>query len=93
MHADTFDALGSRLIQSHPYGFTQKMEADGWYRVRWKQLAPIDPPLEQFALVFGDILYNLRASLDYIVWQLVEVNGATPTSSTSFPCVRDSMTS
>ena len=59
--------------------------------VRWKQQAPVDPPLEQFALVYGDMLYNLRACLDYIVWQLVEVNGVTPTKFTSFPCVRDSV--
>jgi hypothetical protein len=57
---------------------------------RWRAMAGIGsagnsrlrfPPLEQFALIFGDMLYNLRASLDYIVWQLVEVNGATLTGA------------
>lgn len=66
------------------------MESDGWYRLRWKLQAPL-PPLEQFALIFGDMLYNLRASLDYIVWQLVEVNGATLDWRTAFPCIKNSV--
>jgi hypothetical protein len=37
------------------------------------------------------MLYNLRASHDNIVWQLVEVNGAIPDWRTAFPCVKNSV--
>lgn len=32
----------------------------------------------EVTLIVSDILYNMRASLDYLVWQLVLANGATP---------------
>ncbi len=37
------------------------------------------------------MLYNLRASLDYIVWQLVLANNKIPDAgNTGFPCIRNS---
>jgi len=49
--------------------------------VRW------NPPTE-LSLINGDIWYNLRSSLDYLVWQLVLRCGGEPTNRTAFPCVK-----
>lgn len=45
-------------------------------------------PLEWSGLL-GDIVHNLRASLDYLAWQLVLANDGTPSTSTQFPVCWD----
>jgi hypothetical protein len=42
------------------------------------------PPL-RLSVIFGDLLHNLRSSLDHIAWQLVLTNGGTPNKKTRFP--------
>jgi len=61
------------------------LDADGVYRVRFAQA---DTPPADLALPLGDMLGNLRAALDYLVWQLVLVNGGTPTTRSAFPVIR-----
>lgn len=39
----------------------------------------------QWQLLLGDITHNLRASLDYLAWKTVELDGGVPDHSTSFP--------
>jgi hypothetical protein len=46
-----------------------------------------DPVPPRFGAVIGDILTNLRATLDHLAWQLVLRYGGIPTDSTSFPIV------
>ncbi len=75
MHAGAFDVLGKNLVNSHPYRLTGQVESDDWYRLRWKLQDPL-PPLEQFASS-SVTCSTTSASLDYIVWQLIDVNGAT----------------
>jgi hypothetical protein len=43
-----------------------------------------DPPPELSAVV-GDCLFNLRCVLDYLIWQLVLINGGEPSRSNMFP--------
>ena len=52
---------------------------------RWiyRGVAP-DIPIE-WAIRSGEILYNLRSALDYLVWQLVLDNKDEPTRVTQFP--------
>jgi hypothetical protein len=40
-----------------------------------------EPPRTEFALIFADMLYNLRAALDHLVWQLVIANNNDPSLS------------
>ena len=47
-----------------------------------------EPPLEELALIFSDILGNLRSTLDYLVWQLVLLGGRKPGRQTAFPVVK-----
>jgi len=49
-------------------------------------LPAIDP---EWALEIGEVLYQLRSALDHLAWQLVELNGSSPSEQTQFP-IRDS---
>lgn len=54
-------------------------------RLRFKVLR--QPPLK-LAAIAGDVVHNLRSSLDYIIEELVKKNGHTPTFQHQFPiCV------
>jgi len=46
---------------------------------------PGNPPPPHFGVILGDFLHNLRGVLDHVIWQLVVLNGHTPTRATSFP--------
>ncbi len=50
--------------------------------------APSDLPKE-WAVSIGEISYNLRSSLDHLIWQLVMHNDRTPTISNQFPIFMD----
>ena len=45
---------------------------------------PANLPIE-WAVIIGEIAYNLRSALDHLIWQLVIGNGKTPTTSNQFP--------
>ncbi|MCU1323212.1 MAG: hypothetical protein JWM43_2861 [Acidobacteriaceae bacterium] len=48
--------------------------------------APEKPVPAIFGLIAGDYLHNLRSVFDYLVWQLILVNGGTPHETyTAFP--------
>jgi hypothetical protein len=54
------------------------------YKVRG--LPAVDP---EWSILVGEILYQLRSALDHLAWQLVKLDGGTPTTQTQFP-IRDS---
>ena len=43
----------------------------------------------EWSVRIGEILYNLRSSLDHLVWRLVIINGETPGRHNEFPIVND----
>lgn len=45
----------------------------------------IDPVPLEVGMMLGDVLHNLRASLDYLAWELVEAAGGVPDKDTYFP--------
>jgi len=86
-HRQAYDDLVEEFVASEPYTiFTEYEPETGWHTVRWYALR--EPPLERFALVFGDMVSNLRTTLDYLVWQLVLATGKRPGRRTGFPVVR-----
>jgi hypothetical protein len=87
-HVQEFDAAAQEIANSRPYELVANLEDDDWCHIRWKQNGHA-PNLGTLALIFSDMLYNLRATLDYIAWQLVLANGGQPGRHTSFPCVSD----
>jgi hypothetical protein len=44
-----------------------------------------NPPDPRLGLVVGEFGHNLRATLDNLLWQLVLLRGASPTTKTQFP--------
>jgi hypothetical protein len=54
----------------------------GRYAVRVYGVPDIDPG---WLTIIGDCLHNLRSALDHLAWQLVLLDGKTPTRETSFP--------
>lgn len=60
----------------------------GWNELRFE--AHREPPNDRVALILGDVMANARASLDYLVWQLVLHAGTDePGRHTAFPVVRE----
>lgn len=45
----------------------------------------IQTPPAEIGLIAGDVIHNLRSSLDHLAYQLVYVNGAAHTKQTAFP--------
>ena len=87
VHRQAFDDLFEEFLGSSPYGIVTEFEpASGWHTLRWEVLRA--PPLTELALVFGDMISNLRTTLDYLVWQLVLLTGRRPGRRTGFPVVR-----
>lgn len=52
--------------------------------------ADVDEPetLYEYAVAVGEVAYNLRSSLDHLVWQLVMGNGEVPDDKNEFPMFR-----
>ena len=86
LHAKNYNEAAQEIINRRPFELVGQVE-DGWFVMRWKQNGS-HPDFTPLSLMFGDMLYNLRASLDYLIWQLILVNRATPGQSAAFPCVR-----
>jgi hypothetical protein len=46
-----------------------------------------EPPPPELPLTFADMISNLRATLDHIIWALVEESGNETHNELGFPCV------
>jgi hypothetical protein len=51
----------------------------------WHKVAHVPEIPDPLALMLGDALYNLRAALDYLAYELVVAAGNEPNSQTAFP--------
>lgn len=49
------------------------------------KFVPNGPMPARFGLILGDVLQNLRSSLDYLVWELVLAANGQPTEKNMFP--------
>jgi len=84
--ADLFTRL-SAFFDTNPYQVVIEDDPRTGDRVfRLHKVA--DVPLE-IAAAIGDIVHNLRASLDHLACQLVLANGETPTRQTAYPVCKD----
>jgi hypothetical protein len=87
-HRRAYDELFEAFLMTHPYGITFEFDPEsGWHTFRWS-VAGV-PPLDDLALIFSDIVVNLRSVLDYLVWQLVLLGGRKPGRKTAFPIVKN----
>ena len=83
-HIDALRPLIRQLIEGGADTFSNDLDrSSGWWTLRLKQ----KPVPVEFSFMIGDILHNLRSTLDHLVWQLTIANGKTPDS---FPLAKES---
>lgn len=75
-HRASLAEIWNSYIAEHPYDFSLGYEGEGQYVLRVWQDAPMPPG---FAVIMGEWLYNLRSTLDYIIWATaVHTAGQSP---------------
>ena len=72
-----------RFFDSDPYemGENENLETGQ----RELVVTRADPVPDDLALISGDVIHNLRSTLDHLIWQLVVANGGQPNDKTAFP--------
>jgi hypothetical protein len=67
-HLDSLDAKVVEWRERHPYEYVVELDRKRDYqRVKIKL---IEPPPDEFRLIIGDCLHNLRSALDNVVYEL-----------------------
>jgi hypothetical protein len=90
-HADQFSEKWAQFAASNVYTITTDREVPWTVHLTWTY-RPDSPETQatliELSLIYADLLGNLRATLDYLAWQLVLAAGNTPTDKTGFPAAR-----
>lgn len=60
---------------------TRAEYSDGGRQVLLRANLPSEPPIDEWALQYGDAVHNYRAALDGLAWEVAHLDGAKPTSS------------
>jgi hypothetical protein len=85
-HINDLEIECTAFFESGPYLIVRQPhpQMSGWIVYGLTATRPIPHAI---SLMAGDALANLRSVLDYMAWELVGVNGSTPTRDTSFPII------
>src|SRR6266511_1608259 len=81
VHFEAVEHEITTFLENHPYRVTFDHPAEDLFIVR-----SYDPPAvatDDWAVIIGDCVHNLRASLDYIAWELAGANRGD--TETQFP--------
>lgn len=72
-------------VQPHAWTIVTQVDADREHYVF--RLQPAWPPQTawRWGAIIGEIVHGDRSALEQLVWQLVRLNGATPSSDHTFP--------
>jgi hypothetical protein len=77
--------VGEPGVDPKPYEISGEFRLDSReYVFTGKLTKPLDQLLF-WGVIFGDAIHNLRSALDHLVWQLVLLNGKTPSGANQFP--------
>jgi hypothetical protein len=85
-----------RALQQREVEFSQanppsiRLEYDDRLQGMKLLVQKICTPPNIISILIGEVLYQLRSSLDHLIWQLIEANGNTPTDRSEFPIFKDS---
>ena len=95
-----FEAIDAKIGRARKELRSLKADIQGFCQERARLIVPEDrgetarwvyrgdtpkPPID-WSIRVGEFIYNLRSSLDHLVWELVEANGNTPDErNTAFP--------
>lgn len=82
-HFHELHAAIAEFFALNPYQVFIKHDENSSIKL-WKVRIDHDVPVD-VSLIIGDLIHNLRSSLDYMAWQLEIANGQTPDARTSFP--------
>jgi len=82
-HIGQLESAISDFRNSHPYTLVPQEKPHIEHTALC--VGEVHPVPCRISLIIGDVVHNLRSSLDHLAWQLVEAEGAIPTSKTHFP--------
>jgi len=83
-HHAAFSRALDKWIATMPYAVGGEADPSGWFVTR---LVARELPPPELSLNFADMISNLRATLDHIIWALVEESGSPTHDRLTFPCV------
>jgi hypothetical protein len=86
-HHKTLEAAVESFRRRHSYALVGEFDAEASEYVF--RVHVFESPPDVFALAVGDLVQNLRTALEYIAWQLVDLNNGKPGRHTGFPIFRD----
>jgi hypothetical protein len=75
-HFETLGTQWQAFVDTDPYGLHLHRDLDA--RTIWVYFRVLKPIPEEIALIAGDVVQNLRASLDYVASELVDARGGDP---------------
>lgn len=88
-HLDALDREVRAFSDSKPYELISEVDPEtGDYVYRLHLNWPGARPPDHLSLIAGDIVHNLRTSLDYVVWQLAEL-GRGANFTIQFPLIEN----
>jgi hypothetical protein len=82
--ADLESAIRS-FLDEKPYTLATKPHPIAEIHHTTLYVSDVKPVPDDISLIIGDAVHNLRASLDYLMWQLVEAGGGVPNRNIYFP--------
>lgn len=84
-HLHHLDTLTAAYFAGRPYAAFREYDDYAPERSVLSGISFTREPSPDLALVFADAIHNLRATLDYIAYELVVSDGRQPTRRTQFP--------
>jgi hypothetical protein len=87
-HIEDLDGRIEIFRKAEPYTIGAKAHPVAEIKHTTLFISKVDPVPNDFALIAGDAIHNLRSSLDHLAWQLVETGGGSPNRYTYFPICR-----
>jgi len=81
-HLESLYPAVQAYMSQAPY-LIGEMEREGAWRVQ--RIVIREHPDPSWALLVSEVVHHLRSALDYLVWQLVLLNGAEPYCRNQFP--------
>src|SRR5579875_2816148 len=86
-HIESIKTMLRAYYGSNPYEIAGEFDPDAQTISYNFGRGAIPPPIT-IATTAGEVLHNLRSSLDHLAWMLVEENGGSPDEDTCFPILK-----
>jgi hypothetical protein len=86
-HLSDLKKAVKRVLDPERYIFRKEIDSETGKHMLW--IDPIPCIVPEWSIIIGEILFNLRSALDHLAYQLMILDGRSPTCKTQFP-IRDS---